>query len=73
MTLEDTYHYKTWPALEALKLQAEEYLTEFAPFEGDHPVRPARCSAVGPDRIEYKSKSPVRNLELMFEADEDEI
>jgi len=73
MDSEDTYHYKSRPALEALKLQAEEHLAEFAQLEGDQPVRPARCSAVGPDQIEYKSKGPVRELELMFEADEDEI
>jgi len=73
MTLEDTYHYKTRPVLEALKLQAEEHLSEFAPLERDQPVRLARCSAVGPNQIEYKSKGPVRDFELMFEADEDEI
>ena len=69
MDSEDISRYKTRPALEALKLQAEEHLVEFAPLEGDRPVRPARC----PDQIEYKSKGPVRELELMFEADEDEI
>ena len=73
MTLEDTYHYKTWPALEALKLQAEEHLSEFAPLEGDRPVRPVRRNALGSDQIEYRSKGPVRDLELMFEADEKEI
>ena len=73
MDSEDTYHYKTRPALEALQLQAEEHLAEFAPLEGDRPVRPTRCRAVGPDKIEYKSKGPVRELKLMFEADEDEI
>ncbi|MHC4104105.1 MAG: hypothetical protein ACYSR9_04135 [Planctomycetota bacterium] len=73
MDSEDIYRYKSRPALEALKLQAEEHLTEFAPLEGDQPVRLARRSTVGPDQIEYKSKGPVRELELMFEADEDEI
>ncbi len=73
MDSEDTYHYKSRPALEALKLQAEEHLAEFAPLEGDQPVRPVRRSAVALDKIEYKSKGPVRELELMFEADEDEI
>ena len=73
MDSEDTYHYKSRPALEALKLQAQEHLAEFAPLEADHPVRPARRSAVDPDQSEYKSKGPVRELGLMFEADEDEI
>lgn len=73
MDSEDIYRYKSRPALEALKLQAEEHLAEFAPLEGDQPVRPARCSAIGPDKIEYKSKGPVRELGLMNEADEDEI
>ncbi len=73
MDSEDTYHYKSRPALEAVKSQAQEHLAEFAPLEADHPVRPARCSAVAPDQIEYKSKGPVRELGLMFEADEDEI
>ena len=73
MDSEDTYHYKSRPALEALKLQAEEHLAEFAPLEGDQPVRPARRSTVGSDKVEYKSKGPIRELELMFEADEDEI
>lgn len=73
MDSEDTYHYKTRPALEALKLQAGEHLAEFAPLEGDQPVRPARRSAVALGRFEYKSKGPVRELGLMFEADEDKI
>ncbi len=73
MDSEDTYHYKSRPALEALKLQAEEHLAEFAPLEGDQPVRQARRNAVGSDQTEYKSKGPVRDLKLMFEADEDEI
>ena len=73
MDSEDTYHYKSRPALEALKLQAEEHLTEFAPLEADQPVRPAQRSAVDLNQVEYKSKGPVRNLGLMFEADEDEI
>ena len=73
MTLEDTYRYKTWSASEALKLQAEEHLSEFAPLEGDRPVRPVRRDTLGSDQIEYRSKGPVRDLELMFEADEDEI
>ena len=73
MDSEDTYHYKSRPALEALKLQAEEHLAEFAPLEGDQPVRPARCSAVAPDQIEYKSKESVRNLGLIFKADQAEI
>ncbi len=73
MDSEDIYRYKSRPALEALKLQAEEHLAEFAPLEGDRQVWQARCSAAGPDNIEYKSKGPVRELKLMFEADEDEI
>ncbi len=73
MDSEDTYHYKSRPALEALKLQAEEPLAEFAPLEGDQPVRLARRSAVGPDQIEYKSKESVRNLGLIFKADQAEI
>ena len=73
MDSEDIYRYKSRPALEALKLQAEEHLAEFVPLEGDQPVWQARCSAVGPGKIEYKSKGPVRELKLMFEADEDEI
>ena len=73
MDSEDTYRYKSRPALEALQLQAEEHLAKFAPLKGDQPVRLARRSAVGPDKLEYKSKGPVRELELMFEADEDEI
>ena len=72
MDSEDIYRYRNRPALEALKLQAEEHLAEFAPLEGDQPVRQARCSAISPDKIEYKSKGPVRELKLMFEA-EDEI
>ena len=73
MDSEDIYRYKNRPTLEALKLQAEEHLAEFAPLEGDRPVRPAQRSTVVPGQIEYKSKGPVRELKLMFEADEDEI
>jgi len=73
MNSEDIYPYRKRLALEALKLHAEEPLTKFASLEGDQPVWQARCSAVDPDKIEYKSKGPVREPRLMFEADEDEI
>lgn len=75
MDSEDIYRYKTRPALEALKLHAEEHLAEFAPLEGDRPVRPARRDAYVPDQdqTEYKSKGLVRSLELGLKADEDEI
>ena len=73
MDSEDTYHYKTRPALEALKLQAEEELSELAPLDGGLPVKSARRDAFAPDRDEYKIKRAGRGLAPMFKADEDEI
>ena len=75
MDSEDIYCYKTRPALEALKLHAEEHLAEFAPPEDDQLARLARRDAYVPDQdqTEYKSKGLVRSLELGLKADEDEI
>lgn len=76
MTSEEIYRYKTRPtsnALKALQLQAEEHWSEFALVEGSPPVRSTRRRAQNPDNKEYKSKRTIRDLEPMFEADEDEF
>jgi hypothetical protein len=73
MDSEDTSHYKSRPALEALKLQAEEHLAKFAPPDEHRPARSAQRDDIAPDQTEYKSKESVRNLGLIFKADQAEI
>ena len=63
MDSEDTYHYKSRPALEVLKLQAEEHLAEFAPLEGDQPGQP-NVMTLPLTRPNIKARNPCETLGL---------